>query len=177
MRTVPGRTDRVVIVGAGLAGLSAALRLAGAGREVTVLEREDVPGGRNGLLELASPGGDGTYRFDTGPTVLTMPDLIADALDCVGERLEDWLELTPVDPLYRAFYPDGSVLDVKADVSLGPDSAGGFKLTGIALTVRGEVSGIDEAQFQAAAKDAKETCPVSKALTGVEITLDATFES
>ena len=68
-------------------------------------------------------------------------------------------------------------LDVKADVSLGPDSAGGFKLTGIALTVRGEVSGIDEAQFQAAAKDAKETCPVSKALTGVEITLDATFES
>ena len=68
-------------------------------------------------------------------------------------------------------------LDVKADVSLGPDSAGGFKLTGIALTVRGEVSGIDEAQFQAAAKDAKETCPVSKALTGVEITLDASLES
>ena len=124
MRTVPGRTDRVVIVGAGLAGLSAALRLAGAGREVTVLEREDVPGGRNGLLELASPGGDGTYRFDTGPTVLTMPDLIADALDCVGERLEDWLELTPVDPLYRAFYPDGSVRSLvrlcfaKADATL-----------------------------------------------------------
>jgi phytoene desaturase len=115
MRTVSGRTDRVVVVGAGLAGLSAALRLAGAGREVTVLEREDVPGGRSGLLELASPAGDGSYRFDTGPTVLTMPDLIADALDCVGERLEDWLELEPVDPLYRAYYPDGSTLDVKAD--------------------------------------------------------------
>ena len=135
MRTVPGRTDRVVIVGAGLAGLSAALRLAGAGREVTVLEREDVPGGRNGLLEVASPSGDGTYRFDTGPTVLTMPDLIADALDCVGERLEDWLELTPVDPLYRAYYPDGSTLDVKADVGemaaevervCGPDEAAGL---------------------------------------------------
>ncbi len=114
MRTVQGKTDRVVIVGAGLGGLSAALRLAGAGREVTVLERESVPGGRNGLLELDAPGG-GTYRFDTGPTVLTMPDLIADALDCVGERLEDWLTLTPVDPLYRAYYPDGSTLDVKAD--------------------------------------------------------------
>ena len=87
MKTVPGKTDRVVIVGAGLAGLSAALRLTGAGREVTVLEREPVPGGRNGLLEVRSPTGDGTYRFDTGPTVLTMPDLIADALDCVGERL------------------------------------------------------------------------------------------
>ncbi len=135
MKTVPGKTDRVVIVGAGLAGLSAALRLAGAGREVTVLEREDVPGGRNGLLEIDSPGG-GTYRFDTGPTVLTMPDLIADALDCVGEKLEDWLELTPVDPLYRAFYADGSQLDIKADPGemlaevervCGPDEAAGYE--------------------------------------------------
>ncbi|MCW2692797.1 MAG: crtD [Mycobacterium sp.] len=109
MRTVPGPTDHVVVIGAGLAGLSAALRLAGAGRRVTVLEREDTPGGRNGLLEV-----DG-YRFDTGPTVLTMPDLIADALDCVGEELADWLDLVPVDPLYRAFYPDGSSLDVLAD--------------------------------------------------------------
>ncbi|QHC60216.1 OsmC family peroxiredoxin [Rathayibacter sp. VKM Ac-2760] len=68
-------------------------------------------------------------------------------------------------------------LDVRADVSLGPDSAGGFKLTKIALVVSGEVSGIDEAAFLKAAEDAKNTCPVSKALTGVEITLDATFES
>lgn len=67
-------------------------------------------------------------------------------------------------------------LDVKADVTLGPDPAGGFKLTGIALTVSGEVTGIDEATFLRAADDAKATCPVSKALTGVDITLDATFE-
>ena len=68
-------------------------------------------------------------------------------------------------------------LDVKADVSLGADPAGGFQLTGIHLTVVGEVSGIDEAAFLTAADEAKATCPVSKALTGVEITLDATFES
>ncbi|WP_230672511.1 OsmC family peroxiredoxin [Rathayibacter sp. Leaf248] len=68
-------------------------------------------------------------------------------------------------------------LDVRADVSLGPDSAGGFKLTGIHLVVSGEVSDIDEAAFLKAADEAKATCPVSKALTGVEITLDATFES
>lgn len=68
-------------------------------------------------------------------------------------------------------------LDVKADVSLGPDSAGGFKLTGITLTVRGEVDGLDEAGFKQAAEAAKATCPVSKALTGVEITLDAALES
>jgi osmotically inducible protein OsmC len=69
-------------------------------------------------------------------------------------------------------------LDVKADVTLGPDkSDGGFKLTGIHLTVSGEVSGIDAATFEKAAADAKASCPVSKALTGVDITLDATLES
>ncbi len=67
-------------------------------------------------------------------------------------------------------------LDVQADVSLGPDPAGGFRLTGIALTVRGEVEGLDAAGFEQAARDAKAGCPVSKALTGVDITLDAALE-
>jgi osmotically inducible protein OsmC len=65
-------------------------------------------------------------------------------------------------------------LEVTADVSLGPDkSDGGFMLTGIKLTVVGEVEGLDADGFQKAAQDAKTGCPVSKALTGVEITLDA----
>jgi osmotically inducible protein OsmC len=65
-------------------------------------------------------------------------------------------------------------LDVSADVSLGPDKAnGGFMLTGIQLTVRGEVDGLDADGFAKAARAAKVGCPVSKALTGVEITLDA----
>jgi len=128
-RTVKGKTDHVVIVGAGLAGLSAALRLAGAGRKVTVVERESVPGGRNGLLKK-----DG-YAFDTGPSVLTMPDLISDALACVGEDIKDWLELVPLEPLYRAFYHDGSTLDVHADTNrmqaeiektIGPEEALGY---------------------------------------------------
>lgn len=109
MKQVKGPTDHVVIVGAGLAGLSAALRLAGAGRKVTVVERESVPGGRNGLLNKSG------YAFDTGPTVLTMPDLIADAFRCVGEEMHDWLTLIPLNPLYRAFYADGTQLDVHAD--------------------------------------------------------------
>jgi phytoene desaturase len=109
MRTVSGPTDRVVVVGAGLGGLACALHLAGAGRQVTVVEREPVPGGRAGRLSL-----DG-YEFDTGPTVLTMPDLIAEPLAAVGEELTDWLELMPLDPAYRAFYPDGSTLDVRTD--------------------------------------------------------------
>ena len=68
-------------------------------------------------------------------------------------------------------------LDVSADVTLGGDPNGGVKLTGIKLTVRAEVSGLDEAGFDAAANKAKVGCPVSKALTGVEITLDAALES
>ncbi len=134
MRTVSGPTSDVVVVGAGLAGLSAAMRLAGAGRNVTVVERETIPGGRAGRLDVTVP--DGTYRFDTGPTVLTMPDLIADAFDCLGENMDDWLDLQPIDPLYRSFFPDGSVLDVHADVEemadeiervIGPDEAAGYR--------------------------------------------------
>ena len=69
-------------------------------------------------------------------------------------------------------------LEVKADVSLGPDDAnGGFRLTGITLTVRGEVEGLDAAGFEKAAQEAKAGCPVSKALTGVDISLDAALES
>jgi phytoene desaturase len=108
---IKGPSQKVVVVGAGLAGLSAALRLAGAGRDVTVIERESVPGGRNGLLNK-----DG-YAFDTGPTVLTMPSLIQDAFSAVGEDMKDWLELMPVSPLYRAFYADGSQIDVHADTA------------------------------------------------------------
>jgi osmotically inducible protein OsmC len=68
-------------------------------------------------------------------------------------------------------------LDVRADVSLGPDPAGGFRLTGILLTVRGKADGLDADGFAKAAHQAKEGCPVSKALTGVEIKLDAALES
>ncbi len=64
-------------------------------------------------------------------------------------------------------------LEITADVSVGPDPAGGFRLTGIKLTVRGEVDGLDAEGFAKAAEAAKVGCPVSKALTGVEITVDA----
>lgn len=130
MRTLTGPTDRVVVVGAGLGGLAAALHLAGAGRQVTVLERAAEPGGRAGRLAL-----DG-YEFDTGPTVLTMPELIAEALAAVGEDLSDWLDLTRLDPAYRAWFPDGSRLDVIADPDgmaeevarvCGPREADGYR--------------------------------------------------
>jgi phytoene desaturase len=83
-----------------------------------------------------APDGSGQYRFDNGPTVLTMPDLIADCFDALGEDMHDWLDLEPVSPLYRAFYADGSHLDVHADTEamcqeieqvIGPDEAAGYR--------------------------------------------------
>ncbi|MFJ3599228.1 phytoene desaturase [Streptomyces sp. NPDC090126] len=109
MITVKGPVDHVVVVGAGLSGLSAALHLLGAGRRVTVVERDALPGGRAGLLT------EGGYRIDTGPTVLTMPDLVEDAFAAVGARMADRLELIRLDPAYRARFADGSQLDVHTD--------------------------------------------------------------
>ena len=109
MRTVPGRTDHVVVVGAGLSGLAAALHLRGRGRSVTVLERDPVPGGRAGRLDV------GGYRLDTGPPVLTMPDIVQDTLGAVGASLADRLPLVRLDPAYRAHFADGSSLDVRTE--------------------------------------------------------------
>ncbi len=120
----------MVVVGAGLAGLSAALRLAGAGRSVTVLERSLAPGGRAGVW---SSGG---YTFDTGPTVLTMPGLLEDAFASVGAKLSEHVDLIPLDPVYRALFPDGSALDVRSDPDAmaaevarvcGPAEAAGYR--------------------------------------------------
>ena len=111
MRTVGGRTDHVVVVGAGLSGLSAALHLAGRGRRVTVLERGSHPGGRVGRADLSG------YRIDTGPTVLTMPDIIDETFAAVGESTADRLDLHPVDPAYRASFADGSSLHVHSDAA------------------------------------------------------------
>ncbi len=102
--------SRVVVVGAGLAGLSAACHLLGDGHEVTVLERESRPGGRNGVIRA-----DG-FTFDAGPTVLTMPGLVERALSRVGGSLDD-LDLRRLDPAYRARFADGSVIDVRSGVA------------------------------------------------------------
>jgi phytoene desaturase len=97
----------VVVVGAGLGGLSAACHLAGAGHDVTVIERDSGPGGRAGTLSL------GGYRFDTGPTVLTMPAIIERCFDAVGADMQQLLALRPLDPMYRACFPDGSEIRVR----------------------------------------------------------------
>ncbi|MFF4324449.1 phytoene desaturase family protein [Streptomyces sp. NPDC001568] len=106
MKTITGRTDHVVVIGAGLAGLSAALHLLGSHRRVTIVERDLLPGGRAGLIEA-----DG-FRFDSGPTVLTMPHLLEEAFAAVGQSMSDRLTLHPLHPAYRAGFADGTSLDV-----------------------------------------------------------------
>ncbi|HBX80672.1 MAG TPA: phytoene desaturase [Propionibacteriaceae bacterium] len=101
------RTAHAVVVGAGLSGLSAALHVAGAGHRVTVVEREAVPGGRNGILER-----DG-FRFDTGPTVFTMVPLLEETFAAVGRTASDYVTLRLLDPAYHAFFADGSRLLVR----------------------------------------------------------------
>lgn len=112
-----GPTKRVVVIGAGLSGLSAALHLRGAGHEVTVVESGGIPGGLVRTETIAAADGS-AYRFDTGATILTMPRLAVDALAAVGvdpARAAADLDLLPVDPTYVARFADGTQLDVAAD--------------------------------------------------------------
>jgi phytoene desaturase len=115
-RTVQSPTDHVVVVGAGLAGLATALHLLGAGRRVTIVERDATPGGRAGRLDLhGGQHADRGFHLDTGPTVITMPELIEEALAAVGEKLDDRLDLVALHPAYHARFADGSAIDVHTE--------------------------------------------------------------
>jgi len=98
---------KVIVIGAGLGGLSAAAHLAGAGHQVTIVEREAIPGGRAGMITEQG------FRLDNGPTVLTMPNLLEAAFNAAGAEMSDYITINPVDPMYRAVYADGSTLFVR----------------------------------------------------------------
>jgi phytoene desaturase len=119
----------VLVIGAGLGGLSAAIRLAGRGRKVLVLERSATVGGK--VAEVT----EGGFRWDAGPSVLTMRPVLEELFSAAGRRMEDYLDLQPVDPVTRYFYPDGRVLDLYRDSSrtleevehFAPGEAAGFR--------------------------------------------------
>ena len=100
---------RAVVVGAGVGGLATAARLAAAGLSVTVVEQADTVGGKLGLRSV-----DG-YRFDTGPSLVTLPWTLAATLEATGVALEDVLDLQRLDPIARYRFGDGSWLDADAD--------------------------------------------------------------
>jgi phytoene desaturase len=108
-------SKKVTIIGAGPGGLASALLLAGAGLEVTVLERLDRVGGRTSRLELE--GGPGTFRFDLGPTFFLYPQILRQIFAAVGADLDEEVELVRLDPQYRLVFGAGGELTATPDVA------------------------------------------------------------
>ncbi|REK12172.1 MAG: phytoene desaturase [Acidobacteria bacterium] len=103
------QSDRIGVVGSGLGGLAAACTLAARGHSVVLFEKNPWLGGKAAQLES-----DG-FRFDMGPTILTVPRVLRRVFEEAGRRLEDELDLVRLDPQWRCFYEDGSVLDLVED--------------------------------------------------------------
>ncbi|XZE52852.1 phytoene desaturase family protein [Planctomycetaceae bacterium SH139] len=101
---------RVLVIGSGLAGLSAACVAAARGHRVTVLEKNEWVGGKAAQHEAEG------FRFDMGPTILTLPSVLKRVFAEAGREMDDYLELLPLDPQWRCFFEDHSVLDLVADV-------------------------------------------------------------
>jgi phytoene desaturase len=99
----------IVVIGAGIGGLSTAIRLAAAGQDVLVLEKNEQVGGK--MYRVQADG----YTWDTGPSVITMPHVFEALFAAAGRRLEEYVTLEPVEPLTRYFYPDGVVIDASRD--------------------------------------------------------------
>ncbi len=119
----------IVVIGGGLGGLAAACTLAARGHAVELFEKNPWLGGKAAVLE------DRGFRFDMGPTILTVPHVLSRVFAEAGRRMEDQLELRRLDPQWRCFFDDGSVLDLREDVAgmaaeIGahdPRDAGGYR--------------------------------------------------
>src|SRR5437763_13215218 len=102
-------TDRVGVIGGGLGGLAAACTLAARGYRVVVFEKSAWLGGKAAVLSEAG------FRFDMGPTILTIPSVLRRVFAEAGRNLDDYLDLVRLDPQWRCFFADGSVLDLVED--------------------------------------------------------------
>jgi phytoene desaturase len=100
---------RTVVIGGGLAGLAAAIRLAAAGCRVTLCEANRHLGGKMNTWD------SGGFHFDMGPTILTMPSVLERLFGAAGRRMEEYLTLVPLDPQWRAWFADGTRLDLASD--------------------------------------------------------------
>ncbi len=103
-------TDRIGVIGAGLGGLAAACTLAARGHRVTLFDKNPWLGGKAAVLE------EGGFRFDMGPTILTVPRVLRRIFAEAGRSLETELDLVRLDPQWRCFFEDRTVLDLEEDV-------------------------------------------------------------
>lgn len=102
---------KVAVIGAGLGGMSAAARLANAGFDVDIFEQNEKPGGK--AYEFYTSG----FRFDTGPSLLTMPFVIRDLFSDLGDKLEDYVELTQLNNICKYFWKDGTIINAYSNVN------------------------------------------------------------
>ncbi len=98
----PVAASHAVVIGAGIGGLAAAMRLGAKGWRVTVIDRLDMPGGRGSSVTM-----DG-HRFDLGPTIVTVPQSLRDLWSACGRDFDADVDLRPMDPYYEIRWPDGS---------------------------------------------------------------------
>ena len=109
----PNPTDRhAVVIGGGLAGLSSAVELLSAGLSVTLVEKNEHLGGKMNVLE------DRGYRFDMGPTIITLPQVLRGIIRRAGRDERELIDLRPLDPQWRCLYEDQTTLDLRADVEV-----------------------------------------------------------
>lgn len=101
--------SRIIVIGSGFGGLSAAIRLAARGHEVEIFEKRDKLGGRAYVYEVNG------FKFDGGPTVITAPFMFDDLWAAAGRRREDYVQFVPCDPFYRIFDHEGRTFDYNGD--------------------------------------------------------------
>jgi len=102
---------KIAIIGAGFGGLSLAARLQARGFEVTLFERMEKVGGH--AYQMKKKG----YTFDLGPSLITTPGTIRDIFEAGNKKLEDYLELVPLNPFYRIYFHDGTFIDYQGDTN------------------------------------------------------------
>ena len=100
------RKEKIIVIGAGLGGLSAAISLRAEGFEVEILEKNAQIGGKLNVREI-----DG-FTFDLGPSIFTLPSIFEDLFKRAGKKMEDYLQLQPVTPHWRNVFEDGKVIDL-----------------------------------------------------------------
>ena len=108
-RDIRPPTSDAIVIGAGLGGLTSAMRLGAKGYRVTVLDRLDVAGGRGSSIQK------GGYRFDLGPTIVTVPQVFRELWAATGRDFDQDIDLRAIDPFYEIRWPDGSTFTARQD--------------------------------------------------------------
>ncbi|MGP6140209.1 phytoene desaturase family protein [Jeotgalibaca sp. A127] len=120
---------KVIVIGAGVAGLSSAVRLQKEGYAVEIYEKESIPGGKMHVIEK-----DG-FKFDLGPTIVMMPELYREVFEFAGKNPDDYIPMKRLDPMYRSYFDKGTEsIDISSDLvqlmktleARSPQDAAGF---------------------------------------------------